>query len=147
MYRPFSSASVSVCAGFVIVVLSTSTAGAQHGGMHGAAPMQETSGTQQMLQKLDGRLSAAAATMRDLTAQHAAMPPDDGHAKMVALLQGMLSQMQQLYNTLADTVKDPMMASHGASTKALDQTVRDVDQMAAAFDATAKSVGRMMKDR
>lgn len=132
--------------GMVFLGASERAALAQHGGMHGSMPMQPDASMDpdQMLKKVDAKLNAATATMSDLAAQHAAMESSPMGDQLVESLQGMLAQMRQFRGALADMARDPGRMQQPEAMKAVDQTCRDFEQMAGAFQSMAKSVGRIM---
>ncbi len=79
------------------LVLATERAAfAQHGAMHGAMPMQQDAsmGADQMIKRVDAKLTAAADTMHELAAHHASMEANPTGDELVASLQSMLAQMR-----------------------------------------------------
>jgi len=98
------------------------------------------------MKKMDGTMANADAALRDLRGVRDRLGPGVTHDQILASMNGMLEQMRQVQGTLGALIKDSGFTSRRDAMKALEEASRNFDQLASAFQATTKNMGRVMKE-
>ncbi len=136
----------------LVIVAAAAPARAQHD-QHGSMPVTPmapmtpmATNSDQLMEKIDGTMAKADVAMRDLQGVHDRLGPGVTHDQILASMNGMLEQMRQVQGTLGALLKDPGFTSRRDAMKAFEDTSRNFDQLASAFQAMTKNMGRVMKE-
>lgn len=130
----------------LVIVAAAAPARAQHG-EHGSMPMAPmATNSDQLMEKMNGTMAKADVAMRDLQGLHDRLGPGVTHDQILASMSGMLAQIRQVQGTFGALLKDPGFTSRREAMKAFEDATRNFDQLASAFQAMTKNMGRVMKE-
>lgn len=131
----------------LVIVAAAAPARAQMHGQHGSMPMAPmATNSDQLMMKIDGTMAKADVAMRDLQGVHDRLGPSVTHGQILASMNGMLEQMRQVHGMLGALIKDPGFTGRRDAMKAFEEVSRNFDQLASAFQAMTKNMGRVMKE-
>ena len=134
-----------------LVIVAAAPARAQHD--HGSMPVTPmapmttmATNSDQLMEKIDGTMAKADVATRDLQGVYDRLGPGVTHDQILVSMNGMLEQMRQVHGTLGALLKDPGFTSRRDAMKAFEDASRNFDQLASAFQAMTKNMGRVMKE-